>query len=73
LKQAISFSVNVAAAIFFLFSGKVVWSIAIIMAVGALIGGTLGGRLAGKIKPSTLRWTVISIGVVISIIYFVRG
>jgi uncharacterized membrane protein YfcA len=73
LKQAVAFSVNVAAAIFFLFSGQVVWTAALVMAVGALIGGTLGGRLAGRIKPSTLRWTVITIGVIISIIYFVRG
>ena len=73
LKQAVAFSVNVAAAIFFLFSGKVVWSAAIVMAIGALIGGLLGGRLAGRIKPSTLRWTVVTIGVAISIIYFVRG
>ncbi|HLO28628.1 MAG TPA: sulfite exporter TauE/SafE family protein [Anaerolineales bacterium] len=73
LKQAIAFSVNVAAAIFFLFSGQVIWSAALVMAVGALIGGTLGGRLAGRISPSTLRWTVVTIGVLISIIYFVRG
>jgi uncharacterized membrane protein YfcA len=73
LKQAVAFSVNVAAAIFFLFSGQVIWSAALVMAVGALIGGTLGGRLAGRIKPSTLRWTVVVIGVVISIVYFVRG
>jgi len=73
LKQAVAFSVNVAAAIFFLFSGQVVWSAALVMAVGALIGGILGGRLAGRIKPSTLRWTVVIIGVVVSIIYFVRA
>jgi uncharacterized membrane protein YfcA len=73
LKQAVAFSVNVAAAIFFLFSDQVVWSAALVMAVGALIGGTLGGRLAGRIKPSTLRWTVVIIGVFISILYFVRG
>ena len=73
LKQAVAFSVNVAAAIFFIFSGEVLWSAALVMAVGALVGGTLGGRLAGRIKPSTLRWTVVSIGVIISIIYFVRG
>jgi uncharacterized membrane protein YfcA len=72
LKQAIAFSVNIAAAIFFLFSGQVVWLAALVMAIGALIGGTLGGRLAGRIKPSTLRWTVVVIGVIISIIYFVR-
>ncbi|NJC96977.1 MAG: sulfite exporter TauE/SafE family protein [Anaerolineales bacterium] len=73
LKQAVAFSVNVAAAIFFLFSGQVVWTAALVMAVGALVGGVLGGKLAGVIKPSTLRWTVITIGVIISIIYFVRG
>jgi len=73
LKQAVAFSVNIAAAIFFVFSGQVVWSAALVMAVGALIGGTLGGRLAGRIKPSMLRWTVVVIGVIISIIYFVRG
>src|SRR5688572_24357637 len=73
LKQAVAFSVNVAAAIFFLFSGQVIWSAALVMAVGALIGGMLGGRLAGRIKPSTLRWTVVVIGVAISIIYFVRA
>jgi uncharacterized protein len=73
LKQAVAFAVNLAAAIFFLFSGKVLWSAALVMAVGALIGGVLGGRLAGRVKPSTLRWTVVTIGVIISIIYFVRG
>jgi len=73
LKQAVAFSVNIAAAIFFVFSGQVVWPAALVMAFGALIGGTLGGKLAGRIKPSTLRWTVIVIGVVVSIIYFVRG
>jgi len=72
LKQSIALTVNLAAAIFFIFSGKVIWSVALVMAAGALIGGTLGGRLAGRIKPSTLRWTVVTIGVVISIIYLVR-
>lgn len=72
LKQAIAFAVNVAAAVFFVFSGKVVWPLAMVMAVGALIGGTLGGKLAGRIKPSMLRWTVVTIGVIISIVYFVR-
>lgn len=73
LKQAVSLTVNISAAIFFFFSGKIIWSVALVMAVGALIGGALGGRLAGRIKPSTLRWTVVTIGIIISIIYFVRG
>ena len=73
LKQAVAFTVNIAAAVFFLFSGQVIWSFALVMAIGALIGGVLGGRLASRIKPSALRWTVVIIGVVISIIYFLRG
>jgi uncharacterized membrane protein YfcA len=72
LKQAIAFSVNIAAAIFFLFTGQVVWPAAIAMAIGALIGGALGGRLAGRIKPVTLRWIVVTIGVVVAVIYLVR-
>jgi len=73
LKQAIAFSVNTAAAIFFVFSGNVVWPAALVMAVFALIGGSLGGRLAGKIKPGTLRMLVVVIGVIVAIIYFIRG
>lgn len=72
IKQAISFSVNVAAALFFLFSGEVVWPVAAVMAVGALIGGVLGGRLAGKVKPALLRTIVIVIAVVVAVIYLVR-
>ncbi len=72
LKQSIAFSVNVAAAVFFLFSGQVVWTAAAVMAVGALAGGSLGGRLAGRIKPATLRWIVVGVGVVVAVIYFLR-
>jgi uncharacterized membrane protein YfcA len=73
LKQAIAFAVNLAAAVFFLFSGQVLWSVALVMAIGALLGGWLGGRLAGRIKPSTLRWTVVMIGVLVAVVYFIRG
>lgn len=72
LKQTISFSANIAAAALFVFSGKVVWSVALVMMVGAVIGGSLGGRLAGRIKPATLRWIVVTIGVIVAIIYLVR-
>jgi len=73
LKQVISFSTNIAAAIFFLFSDKVVWPVALVMMVCALVGGTIGGRLAGRIKPSVLRWVVVAIGVIVAVYYLVRG
>ncbi|TSA48055.1 MAG: sulfite exporter TauE/SafE family protein, partial [Chloroflexi bacterium] len=73
LKQGIAFATNVAAALFFVFSGKVVWGVALVMAVGALLGGVLGGKLASKIKPAALRWVVVTIGFVVGIIYLVRS
>jgi uncharacterized protein len=73
LKQLIAFCVNVAAAIFFLFSGQVVWPVAIVMAICALIGGALGGRLASRVKPSQLRGMVVVIGVVVAVLYLIRG
>lgn len=72
LKQVISFATNVAAAVYFVFSGQVVWPVAAVMAVGALLGGALGGRLAGRVKQATLRWMVVTIGVVVAIFYLVR-
>jgi uncharacterized protein len=72
VKQVISFSVNISAAIFFLFSGHVVWVAALVMAIGALVGGVLGGRAAGRIRPSLLRGIVVIIGVVVAVVYFIR-
>ena len=73
LKQGLSFCVNVTAAIFFLFSGKVVWSAALVMAVGALVGGSAGGRLAGRMRAELLRRAVVAIGFVVGIAYLIRG
>jgi uncharacterized membrane protein YfcA len=72
LKQSIALSTNVTAALVFVFSGKVNWSIAIIMMAGALIGGALGGRLASRISPTALRWVVVSIGLIVGTIYLFR-
>ena len=72
LKQSISFSTNVAAAVLFVFSGQVVWSAAIVMAVGALIGGALGGKLAGRIRPGLLRFVIVVIGLAVGGVYLLR-
>jgi uncharacterized membrane protein YfcA len=72
LKQVIAFATNLAAALFFVFSGKVVWSVALVMAVGALLGGAIGGKLASRIKPTTLRWVVVTIGFIVGIVYLIK-
>jgi len=72
VKQALSFAMNIAAALFFVFSGKVDWTVAAIMAVGALAGGMLGGRLANRISPTVLRVVVVAFGTVIGLYFLFR-
>jgi uncharacterized membrane protein YfcA len=72
LKQVIALCVNVAAAVLFLFSGKVVWSATVVMAAGALAGGAVGGLVAGWVRPQVLRRIVVVVGMIVSIIYFVK-
>ena len=73
LKQALGFVINLAAAIYFAFSGKVDWMIAFIMIFGSLSGGWIGGRLAGKMKPEILRWIVVAAGLIAAVAFFVKG
>jgi uncharacterized membrane protein YfcA len=72
LKQLLSLCINVAAAVFFLFSGQVYWVYAGVMAVCALLGGTLGGRLAGKLKPEILKWLIVVIGLTAAVLFFLK-
>jgi uncharacterized membrane protein YfcA len=72
-KQAIGFAANASAAALFLFSGQVHWVAALVMAVAAVGGGALGGRLAGRVRPSTLRAVVVTVGVLVGVAYLVRG
>jgi uncharacterized membrane protein YfcA len=71
LKQATSFVANVSAALFFVFSGRVVWEAAVVMAIGALAGGVLAGRVVRFVNPTVLRMVVVVIGVTVAIVYFV--
>jgi uncharacterized membrane protein YfcA len=64
--------VNLSAAVYFLFSGQVVWSVAIVMAACALIGGSIGGRLAGRVQASTLRTIIVVLGLIIAVVYLVK-
>jgi hypothetical protein len=72
LKQALSFSANLAAAVFFISSGRVVWDVALIMAIGALVGGSIGGHFASRVSPSALRRVVVAIGFVVGVTYLVK-
>ncbi len=72
IKQTVSLAVNVAAAGVFLFSGRVDWPIAGVMLVGSLVGGVLGGLVASRIPPAVLRWTVVTLAVIVAAGYLLR-
>ena len=72
LKQAMSLVINAVAALFFVASGKVLWSLAAVMAPASLLGGMLGGRLVGVVKPSVLRIVIVTYGAVLAIWYLVH-
>lgn len=72
-KQAIGFAANLAAALLFAVRGPVHWPAALVMAIGAVAGGTIGGHLAGRIRASTLRRVVVSIGVLVGFAYLLRS
>jgi uncharacterized protein len=72
VKQLLSFLVNISAALFLAFSGKVEWSLLLVMAPASLLGGHLGGRVAGSLPAGKMRAGVIVFGVTVASIYLVR-
>jgi len=72
LKQCLSLATNVAAAVFFIFSGLIIWPLAIAMAAGALLGGAIGGHIVGRIDPARLKWLIVTIGLAVGLYYLVR-
>jgi uncharacterized membrane protein YfcA len=72
LKQATSFLANTSAAAFFVFSGRVEWTAAAVMAVGALAGGATAGRFVRSVPPAALRAVVVVIGLVVAGVYLTR-
>jgi uncharacterized membrane protein YfcA len=71
VKQPLAAAINLSAAAFLVFSGKVEWTLVAVMAPAALLGGGLGGQLSRLLPAQKFRWVVVTIGVVISVIYLV--
>ncbi|MEB3304173.1 MAG: sulfite exporter TauE/SafE family protein [Cyanobacteriota bacterium] len=62
LKQLLALAANLSASLVFVGSGRVAWSWAFALALGALAGGALGGGLASRVKGEVLRWLVAAGG-----------
>jgi uncharacterized membrane protein YfcA len=71
LKQALSFVVNLVAAVFFAFSHHVDWRLVPVMAAASLVGGLGGGRLVKVIDGAVLRRIVVVAGVAVAVSFWV--
>ncbi|HMC38262.1 MAG TPA: sulfite exporter TauE/SafE family protein [Acidimicrobiales bacterium] len=70
LKQGLSFVVNLLAAVFLAFSGKVTWALVPVMAVASVAGGLAGGRLVRRIDGDQLRKVVVVAGLGVAVYFF---
>jgi hypothetical protein len=70
VKTFLGSCVNGISVLFFAFSGQVVWPIALLMAVFAIAGGYLGAVLSLRLKPQSVRWVVIAIGITCAVYFF---
>jgi uncharacterized membrane protein YfcA len=66
LKTALAVSVNGIALVFFALRGIVVWELALIMGVGAIVGGYAAARLSKRVSQRLLRAFVIAVGLLVS-------
>jgi uncharacterized membrane protein YfcA len=72
LKTIFSSVINGTALLYFILRGLVVWHIAVLMALGAILGGYFGARLAKRIDQRWLRAFIVTVGLVVSVWLFFR-
>jgi len=72
LKNFFAVCINLIAAAYFIASGRVEWSYALVMVVGAIAGGYGGAGLARKLGRGFVRGAVIFIGVAMALSLLLR-
>jgi uncharacterized membrane protein YfcA len=72
LKNVMVGVANGVAAILFVIVAHVAWDAAALIAVGSIAGAQVGARYGRKIPEQALRWTVVTVGVAVAIILFVK-
>lgn len=73
LKTASAVIVNGVALVYFVTQGLVIWPLAILMGLGAILGGYGAARLSKRINQRVLRWIIITIGLLVSVALFLRA
>jgi uncharacterized membrane protein YfcA len=72
LKNVMVGVANGVAAILFIIVAHVAWDAAALIAAGSISGAQVGARYGRRIPDGTLRWTVVTVGVIVAIVLFVK-
>lgn len=73
MKNLVSALLTAIAVVIYAVGGIVQWKQAIIMMVAATLGGYLGVRVARKIPAHILRWGIVATGLVMAVLFFIKG
>ncbi len=72
LKNVMVGVANGIAAILFVIVAHVAWDAAALVAVGSISGAQLGARYGRRIPEQNLRWTVVTVGVIVAVVLVVK-
>lgn len=73
LKTVLGSAINGVTVLIFVLFADVIWPVALVMVVGAVIGGYWGAAYARKLPPSLVRGFVSGIGFAMTAYYFYHG
>jgi uncharacterized protein len=72
LKNLYALCINGVALLYFIASGAVVWSVVAVMVTGSVAGGLGGARLAHRLGRDTVRRSIVTVGVAMTVALFVK-
>jgi uncharacterized protein len=73
IKNLLSGLTSLVAVVVFVSQGVVAWPPTMVVMTGGLLGGFVGGRLARLVPEDLVRWIVITVGAVLTVIYATRS
>ena len=72
LKTLLASGINGMSVVVFFWSGQVNWTLAVPMILSAIVGGFAGASVARRLDKNVVRYTVVMIGLLLSMYYFLK-
>jgi uncharacterized membrane protein YfcA len=72
VKTVLTSCINGIAVVTFIVAGAIYWPEALVMIVGAIAGGYGGAAAARKLPPEAVRWFVIAVGLIMTVVFFIK-